>query len=260
MANIKNIVKVMNFHSLVRVDKAKREAKKYFGVEDELCKMLYQIINNTNLKLDKKILVENENGIVLNVYIGNDLGFCGDFNYQLQREIRKDNDSYKIIIGKKIFKYDEDEKVLLQIRKTNFFDEYYKIENIISKYISEKKIKSINVYYNHYYNVNDIRFESRKLFPLDIGIYDDVDLDVDFVIETDVNQLISDILSLTLCYQIKIYESNSYASENVMREKITSESIDKIDKLEEEKNLEENKKRKEENLKKQINNFKNTMR
>ena len=44
MANIKNIVKVMNFHSLVRVDKAKREANKYIGVEDELCKLLYIFI------------------------------------------------------------------------------------------------------------------------------------------------------------------------------------------------------------------------
>ena len=64
MANIKNIVKVMNFHSLVRVDKAKKEAKKFFGVEDELCRMLYQITNNKNLKLDKKIFLENNQGIV----------------------------------------------------------------------------------------------------------------------------------------------------------------------------------------------------
>ena len=87
MANIKNIVKVMNFHSLVRVDRSKREASKFFGVEDELCKMLYQIMNNTNLKLDKKILLENSSGLTLNVYIGNDLGFCGDFNFLLQRAI-----------------------------------------------------------------------------------------------------------------------------------------------------------------------------
>ena len=77
MANIKNIVKVMNFHSLVRVDKAKREANKFFGVDEQLRRMLYQITNNNNLKLDKKLLVENDNGIVLSIYIGNDLGFCG---------------------------------------------------------------------------------------------------------------------------------------------------------------------------------------
>ena len=49
MANIKNIVQVMNFHSLIRVDKAKREANKYFGVEDEINRLLYSITNNKNL-------------------------------------------------------------------------------------------------------------------------------------------------------------------------------------------------------------------
>ena len=70
MASVENIVKVMNFHSLIRVDKAKREAAKYFNVGDELAKILYQIMNNRNLTLDKKILLENKDGIVLNVYIG----------------------------------------------------------------------------------------------------------------------------------------------------------------------------------------------
>ena len=45
-----------------------------------------------------------------------------------------------------------------------------------------------------------------------------------------------------------------------MRERITSESIDKINKIEEEQVIQETKQRKHENLKRQINNFKNTMR
>ena len=260
MANIKNIVKVMNFHSLVRVDKAKREASKFFGVVDELQRMLYQITNNRNLKLDKKLLVENSNGIVLNIFIGNDLGFCGDFNYLLQRAIKNDQDSYKIIIGKKIFKRDNDEKVLLQIEKASFLNEYYKIDNIISDYIYQKKIKEINAFYNHYNNVNDIQFLKKKLFPLDLGSYDDIDLGVDFTIETDINEFLSSLLSLAICYQIKVFESNSFASENVIREKITSESIDKIEKIEEEQKVAELKEKNAESFKKQINNYKNNMR
>lgn len=260
MANIKNIVKVMNFHALVRVDKAKREAKKFFGVEEELYKMLYQITNNSNLKLDKKILLENQSGIVLNIYVGNDLGFCGDFNFQLQRAINNDEKSYKIIIGKKIFPHEKDPKVLLTIEKAEFLHRYYEIDKLIADYIYGKKVKEINVFYNHYYNVNDIRFESKKLFPIDINAYDDVDLGVDFVIETDVNELLSHILSLTICYQIKIFESNSFASENVMREKITSESIDKIKQIEEEQRIQELKEKNAIKFSKQINNYKNIMR
>ena len=44
MTSVRNIVKVMNFHSLIRVDKAKREANKYFSVEKELTDLLYSIV------------------------------------------------------------------------------------------------------------------------------------------------------------------------------------------------------------------------
>ena len=36
MSSVKNIVKVMNFHSLIRVDKAKKKAAKFNEVEKEL--------------------------------------------------------------------------------------------------------------------------------------------------------------------------------------------------------------------------------
>ena len=139
MANIKNIVQVMNFHSLIRVDKAKREANKYFGVEDEINRLLYSITNNKNLKLDKKLLLTNDNGDILNIYIGNDLGFCGDFNYLLQKSVREDNDAYKIVIGRKLFQL-VDDKIILKIEKDKFLDEYYKIDDIITDYIVKQKL------------------------------------------------------------------------------------------------------------------------
>ena len=36
MSKIKNVVKVMNFHSLLRVDKARKEAEKYKNVVKKL--------------------------------------------------------------------------------------------------------------------------------------------------------------------------------------------------------------------------------
>ena len=67
MTSIKNIVKVMNFHSLIRVDKAKKEASKYFEFEKDITKVLYTVVNNRNLKLDKKLMIENPNGITINI-------------------------------------------------------------------------------------------------------------------------------------------------------------------------------------------------
>ena len=54
---IKNVVKVMNFHSLLRVDKARKTADKYLTVGEEITKILTTILYNKNLKL-KKIVKE----------------------------------------------------------------------------------------------------------------------------------------------------------------------------------------------------------
>lgn len=257
MTSVRNIVKVMNFHSLIRVDKAKRQAAKYFDVETEITKLLYRIVNNKNLKLDKKMYVENPDGIVLNIYIGNDLGFCGNFNQQVHNAIVNDKDAYKIIIGKKLLNI-EDEKTIIKLEKEEFFHEYKKIEEIIKDYIINHKIKEINVVFNHYHSLSEITFEKKKVYPIDIDDWkndsEEINLDADYVIETDVEKIITSIIVLYICYQIKVFESNSWASENIMRERITRESIKKIDELEEEKTKRTRKEKKEKNFKKQINN------
>ena len=51
MANIKNVVKVMNFHSLLRVDKAKRKADNYKVLEEEILSFMNKVLNNKNLNL-----------------------------------------------------------------------------------------------------------------------------------------------------------------------------------------------------------------
>ena len=256
MSSVRNIVKVVNFHSLIRVDKARREASKYFSVEKEITRMISAITNNRNLKLDKKMLVENPNGIVLNIYVGNDLGFCGNFNSQLRKALRDDKDSYKIVIGKKIFGI-EDEKIILKVEIENFLNDYQKIDDVISEYIINRKIKEVNVVYNRYQSISEIFFEKRNIFPINL---DDVDnnesqFNSDFVIETDVDELIANFIVLYICYQIKVYESNSWASENIMRERITKESLKKIDEREEENTKRVRKEIKGQNFKKQISNY-----
>ena len=70
---IRNVVKVMNFHSLLRVDSARRNAEKYFEYEKEITDFADNILNNRNLILDKKILKLNKEDKHLNVNILNDL-------------------------------------------------------------------------------------------------------------------------------------------------------------------------------------------
>ena len=255
MTSIKNIVKVMNFHSLIRVDKAKQEASKYFEFEKDITKILYTVVNNRNLKLDKKMMLENPNGITINIYLGNDLGFCGAFNSQVYTAVKNDTDSYKIIIGKKIYgAIANDDKVLFKCEKDGFHSNIGTIEQIVKDYIYKKAVKEINIIYNHYQSVSSIVYETKKIFPV-IELDEEIDkkvLNTDFLIETNIDDIVSSIIVLYIFYNIKILERNSYAAENVMRERITRESIKKIDEIETEREITKRIEEKEKNFKRQI--------
>ena len=54
---VKSIVKIMNFHSLLRVNSARRKAEELDMYEKELFGMIDSILNNKNFILDKKSLV-----------------------------------------------------------------------------------------------------------------------------------------------------------------------------------------------------------
>lgn len=253
MANIENIVKVMNFHSLLRVDKAKRKAERYFAVEKELSHMIAKILYNRNLSIDQKIVRENKNGQALKFYIGNDMGFCGNFNSNVIKKLSSLDNSKKIVIGEKIFS--KDKEVILNITKEKFYQDFGEIESIIESFIKEDKLGEIYVIYNHYYSVNDIRLEEIKIFPTEIQDEDKSDFETDYVIETDVNKLLTNLIVLYLCYQLKIIETNSWASENVMRERTTRESLKKIKDRNEEKEKQIRKEKKYQSFKKQISNY-----
>lgn len=254
--SVKNVVKVMNFHSLLRVDKSRKKAAMFFDTEKELLKLIKKVMFNKNIILDKKMLTPKDENPVLTVYIGNDLGFCGDFNFSVNKEVRKD-DGYKIIIGKKVHYFEEDEKILLYQSKEDFFLDFSKVQNIIVDGIFNNKYSEINVVYNQYYNINHLEFTRTKLYPFDYekDRDDDVDYDEDFAQETDIHVLISNMIALYICYELKICETNSFAAENVIRQQLTSESLKKIDELEEEKFKEERKVRKQKDFQKIVENY-----
>lgn len=251
---IKNVVKVMNFHSLLRVDKARRRAAIYFDTEEELMKIIRKIFLNKNIILDKKIIEPLPDAAILNIYIGNDLGFCGDFNFLINKEVRRDSDT-KIIIGKKIHSFDHN-NVLLYISKEAFFKDFSPVENIIYDGIEQRKYKEINVIYNHYYNINKQEFKKKRLFPFD---YEDEGegetFDEDFAMETEIGPMLNNLISLFICYELKISEMNSYAAENVVRQQITRQSLKKIDEMDAEKARVERKTRKQKEFQKLIDSY-----
>lgn len=252
---IKNVVKVMNFQALLRMDKALKEADKYRDVGKEITDILSRIMYNKNLILDKKILMPDKEKPKLNIYIANDYGFCGNFNSSISRQVRKDKDSYKIIIGKKI-NYSDD-LVVLKIDKEDFFKRFLEIERIVDDALIKQSVSEINVYYNHFYSLTSFEFVKIQLFPVEFkGEYYEGE---DFVMETDVSQVLGSLMTFYICYELKMCESISYAAENVLRSQITSSALDKIKEKEEEMKHEEIKLRKEKSVLKSVENFKKIM-
>lgn len=252
---IKNVVKVMNFQAILRMDKALKQADKYRDVGKEITDILSRIMYNKNLILDKRVLTPDMDKPKLNIYIANDYGFCGNFNASVSRQIKKDKDCYKIIIGKKITY--QDDKILLKIDKDDFFKRFLEIEKTIEEAIDSMNYSQINVYYNHYYSLTSFEFVKIQLFPVEFkGEYYEGE---DFVTETDINHVLGSLMTFYICYQLKMCESISFAAENVLRSQITSSALDKIKEKEEEMRHEEMKKRKEISVLKSVENFKKIM-
>lgn len=252
---IKNVVKVMNFHSLLRVDKARKEAEKYRNVGEEVTNIISRIVYNKNMILDKNILTPDKNKPKLNIYIANDYGFCGNFNSLISRQIKKDVDDYKIIIGQKIIY--SDDKILLKIEKDRFYEHFKEIENCIDNALENLSYSEINLYYNHYNSSTSFDYKKIRLFPIQFnGEYYEGE---DFVKETDITKMLKSLISFYICYELRMSECNSRAAENVLRSQITKQALNKINEKEEEIKNKERKKKTEKSIKKTVENYKKVM-
>ena len=167
MSKIKNVVKVMNFHSLLRVDKARKEAEKYRNVGEEITNIIGRIVYNKNMVLDKNVLTPVKDNPKLNIYLANDFGFCGNFNSVISKQIKQDKDDYKIIIGNKIIYTDD--KVLLKISKDHFYQNFVDIEKTIDNALSDLSYSEINLYYNHYNSSTSSDFKKLTLFQIEFN-------------------------------------------------------------------------------------------
>lgn len=252
MGSIKNVVKVMNFHSLLRVDKARKKADNYLKVGNEITNILSEIFYNKNLVLDKETLVPNPDMPILDIYIANDYGYCGDFNSAVRRAIMKNVNNYKIIIGKKIVYTDN--KVVLKIEKDDFSNRFLEIQHYIEKSLIDMSYSEINIHYNYYVTSTTFGFKKVKVFPIEFsGNYYEGN---DFVAETDLQKMLKSLVSFYICYQLKMCECISEAAENLNRQQITQMAMDKIEEQEQIKHAAFVRKRNEEACFKNVENFK----
>ncbi len=230
--SVKNVVKVMNFHSLLRVNGARRRVNKAHLYEEELKKIITLIVNNRIFREDNLSIKMANGKKELNVYIGSDLGFCTSFNSDIISYLKADSpENDKIIIGKKINVVKDN--VLLYMTKEDFPNEYDKIYEIVLNGVLNQEYSQLNVIYIHYNNMNSQVVMKKKILPLEIEEDKDAKVENDFTAEGDLFFIIWNVISSYVTMEIKIAEAWSWASENVKRQAFTNESLKKIDEREE---------------------------
>ena len=233
MANIKSIVKVMNFQALLHVDQAHRTADKYLLLEKDVNAMINTIENNRNLILDKKFGKIDENAPRLRIYIGSDLGFCGIINASVNRELIKENgNNVIVIIGRKIH---TDKKVTLEVPRDDFESRFSEITQLFEDGIKNKVYSGIDIFYNHYHNMAQIEPMMKTVYPVESDKKEDEDIyKDDFLIEGgDVEKILQELTITYLNYELKSAIVSSYASENILRQQATNESLKHIEEIEE---------------------------
>lgn len=229
--NVKAVVKVMNFHALLRVESSKNLAQKYTAVADELENMMGIITSNKNLRNDKRIKTPNPNLPALKIYIGSDYGFCGSVNSSISSRIAQDHSSEKVIVGKKVKKSKD---YRLYMTQEEFAENLQEVKKILQEAVREQKWSEIYICYNHFFNLSKIGQVEKKIYPIEAGNSQSRKGEyTDFMIEGDVVELLQELIISYLVYQVKIASASAYAAENTMRQSATTESLKKIDEMEE---------------------------
>ena len=227
--NIKAVVKVMNVHALLRVEKSRNQADLYQTMAEELEDMMRIIMNNRNLQLDKIITLPSPDLPVLRIYIGSDLGFCGSVNSSVSSVLGKDTSSDKIVIGKKLPRPAD---TVLYMTREQYETDFDSVVAYLRAAVHEKRWSAVELVYNHYYNLGEIRQEVKRIYPLPAEKKKTGrELD-DFIIEGDAEDLLEDMLLSCLTYEVRIAAASAYASENTMRQNATTESLKKLDERE----------------------------
>ncbi len=252
--NIKAIVKVMNFHALLRVDRAHREADQYKMLEREVTRMIDIIQNNRNFILDKWTLTAKEGAPRLRIYIGSDLGFCGAANASVNAMLEEETPENTVItIGRKIHGR---RKADLSLEREEFESRYDEIEAILAEGVRRRKFSGIDLCYDHYYNMTHIEPLRKTIFPIDVEKDELETYAEDFSLEgADINTMMESLIITYLNYEVKSAAVSAFAAENILRQNATNESLKRIDEMEEQALWQERKRRNEQAARKVIDSF-----
>ncbi|MBO4809706.1 MAG: F0F1 ATP synthase subunit gamma [Lachnospiraceae bacterium] len=261
--SIRSVVKVMNFHSLLRVDKSRNKSKKYTAMEQILTRMIDNIVNNRNISLDYKMHKVDPTKPELNIYIGSDMGFCSNLNALVKKTLGDqaedaERDVKQIVIGRKIKPSDKEKLLLFQTRE-EYDEDNGKVMGLLEEAIRERRYSKISIVYNHYYNSSQVALVDKQIYPVPKGeANEEDDYKEDFSFEGNVDDLLVNMVVLYVKYSMEIAAAASYASENISRQNVTTESLNKLDERDEIRLMEERRRNKDKQFAKVLDNYTKT--
>lgn len=253
---LKNVVQVMNFHALLRVDRSRKEAKKYSQMEEMVLDMLDNILNNRNILLDVTALKMDPSKPELRIYIGSDMGFCGNLNNIVRKQAKENGPgSVNVIIGKKLRGL-QDADTILYMTREEFNQDHSNLISLLKNGLRLKDYSAVRMIYNHYRNATQVDFMDRVIFPMPKGMLDSGrKYNEDYIAEGDLQQLLVELTELYLEYELEICANVSVAAENINRQNITTDSLKKIDERDEEFRILKNRARKDKEFAKVLDNY-----
>jgi F0F1-type ATP synthase gamma subunit len=130
------------------------------------------------------------------------------------------------------------------------------IEDILKTSILRRQHSKIEIVFIRYINASENVKDRMQIFPMEIPMdADPDDYKDDFMIEDDVETLMANMLISWIVYQIQIVRTSGYASENILRQNTTNESLKKIEEREEELLMEERREKRTKEFSKIIENY-----
>ncbi|MDR2354809.1 MAG: F0F1 ATP synthase subunit gamma [Clostridiales Family XIII bacterium] len=253
--NVKSVVKVMNFHALLRVEKARKQAVVLSSMRFELEKMLRSVALNRNLRLDKLLKLPDARLPALRIYLGSDYGFCGSVNSSVSSVLARDADAEKIVIGKKIRGRGD---VSLSLTWDAYYRDVGRVLGYFTRAVREQPWSAVELVYNRYNNVGSVGLDRRKIYPVNADGFKeagDGGERADYIIESNITGLLEEMLIAYSFYEFRIAAASAYASENTLRQSSTQDSIKKLDEREAEETRVERKEKNEIAFRKTIDNY-----
>ncbi len=231
---VKSSVQVMNFHSLMKIAEAIENIERVRDYEAEIMHVIGSIFNNNNLILDNKInesfFEKTSSDRDINFYITSNYGLCGAFNSSVIKVFENNSRSYRnYMTGKKgIKKLKGKNDIALQMEDLDDIEMFSEIVDLFF----QGEISGVNIIYNKFITQEKNEFVIQQVLPFNMEDLSTIENEAhgpDYIIECSFTKLLNDVMTLYLKDKVYIAHLSALATENAIRQQITTESLKKID-------------------------------